>query len=100
MLNLRVIPASMNALETTALTEKQPKKVQVSENNLVRLIVGVQRGDERRMDERRVELGVKENFKQEIDTGWSCGENGREQMPRKWKGKGGDEDQNWDEGLH
>ena len=26
VLNLHVIPASMNALETTALTEKQPKE--------------------------------------------------------------------------
>ena len=43
-----------------------------------------------------MELGVKESFTEEIDTGWSCGEwemkNGREQMPRKWQGKGGDED--------
>ena len=39
-----------------------------------------------------MEVGVKESFK-----GRKCGKNeggkiGREQMPREWRGKGGDED--------
>ena len=38
----------MNALETTALTEKQHEKVQVCENKLVRRIVGAKRSDKRK----------------------------------------------------
>jgi len=52
----------MNALNTIALIEKQ-QKVQVCKNNMVRRIVGVKRVDERRMDELRVEVGMKESFK-------------------------------------
>ena len=48
-----------------ALTEKQ-EKVQVCEINLVRRIVGDKRADKRRMDELRVEVGVKENFKNKL----------------------------------
>ena len=33
----------MNALETMAVTEKQPEKDQVCEHNLVRIIVGIKR---------------------------------------------------------
>ena len=52
----------MNALETMALTEKQ-QKVQVCENILVRIIVGAKRADNRKLDELRVEVGMKERFK-------------------------------------
>ena len=36
-----------------------------------------------------------------LDMGWTCGKNGRlkirrKQMPRKWKGKGGEEDRECD----
>ena len=48
-----------------ALTVKQ-EKVQVCETNLVRRIVGVKRTDKRRMDELRVEVGVKENLKKKL----------------------------------
>ena len=39
------------ALETMALTGKQHEKVQVCENNLVRIIVGIKRADNKKMDE-------------------------------------------------
>ena len=41
-------------------------EVQVSENNLVRRTVGVERSDKRRMDELRVEVGLKESFKKKL----------------------------------
>ena len=51
----------MNALETMALTEKKRKKVQVCERkNLVRIIIG------EKMDEMRVEVGVKESSKKKL----------------------------------
>ena len=56
----------MNALQTTALTEKQHEKVQVAENNLVRIIIGVKRTDKRKMGELRVEVGGKERFKKKL----------------------------------
>ena len=52
----------MNALEMMALTEKQQEKVQVRENNLVR-IMGIMRADKRRMDELRVEFGMNESLR-------------------------------------
>ena len=53
-------------LETTALREKQHEKVHVCESNLVRRIVGDKRADKRRMDEWRVEVGVKECVKKKL----------------------------------
>ena len=45
-----VTPAYMNALETTALTEKQQEKVyRYAKHNLVRIIVGVKRADKRNL---------------------------------------------------
>ena len=49
-----------------ALTAKQEQKVQVCETNLVGRIVRVKRAGERRTDELRVEVGVKEFFYKEI----------------------------------
>ena len=60
-----VTPAYMNAPETVALTEKQ-QEVQVCENNRVRRSVGVKRVDKRRMDEVRVEVGMKDSFKKRL----------------------------------
>ena len=51
VLSSRVVWVYMNALETTALTEKQ--QVQVCEKQL-RIIVRVERTENRRMDEMRV----------------------------------------------
>ena len=48
------------------LTEKQQEKVQVYKTNLVRRIVGVKRADKRRMDELRVDVGVKEKIKKKL----------------------------------
>ena len=48
-----------------ALTEKL-QKAQVCENNWIRRIVGVKRADKRRLDEQRVEVGVKESFKKKL----------------------------------
>ena len=48
-----------------ALTEKQ-QKVQVCENDWVRIIVGVQRADKRRMDELRSGGWSEGKFKEEI----------------------------------
>ena len=41
-------PASMNALETIAQTEKQQEPVQVCKNNLVRTDVGIKLDDRRK----------------------------------------------------
>ena len=46
-----------------ALTEKQQEKVQVCEKNWKRRIVGVKKVDQRRMDELRVEVRVRESLK-------------------------------------
>ena len=35
-------------------------------NNQVKIIVGVKRADKRKMDEMRVEVGVKENVKKKL----------------------------------
>ena len=56
----------MNGLETMALTQKQVENVQVCDNNMVRKIMGVKRVDQIRMDELRVEVGVKETFKKKL----------------------------------
>ena len=54
----------MCGLETMTLTEKQQKE-QVCENNWIRRIVGEKIAD-KRMDELRVEVGVKESFKKKL----------------------------------
>jgi len=41
-------------------TEKQHKKEQVCENNWVRRIAGMERAEKRRMEDLKVEVGVKE----------------------------------------
>ena len=56
-----VPPAYMYGLETMALTEKQLEKVQICENNWIARIVGEKRADKRRMDELRLEFGIKES---------------------------------------
>ena len=56
----------MCGLETTALTEKQQGKLQVCENNWIRRITRVKRANKRRMDELRVEVGVKESVKKKL----------------------------------
>ena len=66
MLSLCIAPAYINALETLELTEKQQKKVQVCETNLVRRIVGVKRAEKRRMDELRAEVGVMESVNKKL----------------------------------
>ena len=48
-----------------APTEKQ-QKVQVCETSWIRRIVGVKRADKRKMNELRVEVGVKESFKKKL----------------------------------
>jgi len=66
----RKVEGYMIALETMALTETQQEKVQVCENNLVRIIVGNKRviviGDRREMDGMRVEVGVKKGSKKKL----------------------------------
>ena len=70
-------------LETMALTERHQKDAQICENNWVRRIVGMKRMEYIRMGEVRVEVGVKENIKEEeigeekVEMGRSCGKNGR-----------------------
>ena len=66
MLNSCVSPASTNAQETMVLTKTQQEKIKVSENNLVRRIMGVKTADKRSIDELRVEFGVKERFKKKL----------------------------------
>ena len=56
----------MDAIKTTALTIKQQEKVQICETNLVRRIVGVNRADKTRMNQLRVEIGVKESCKKKL----------------------------------
>ena len=56
----------MNALKTMALTEKQQVKVQVCKNTLVKRIVGAEGVVNRRLDELRVEVGVKDSFKKKL----------------------------------
>ena len=57
--------AYMCGIEMMALTEKQ-QKVQICENNWIRRIKGVKREDKRRMEELRVEVGVKTSFKKKL----------------------------------
>ena len=52
--------------DAMALTEKQEKKVQVCETNLVRRIVVVKRTDKRRTDKLRMDVGVKDNVKKKL----------------------------------
>ena len=98
----------MCGLEMMALTDKQQENVQVCENNWIR-IMGEKKADTRRMGKLRVEVGVKESFQKKLvsnmvkSAGYEerkGGENWqREQMPRKWKEKGGEEDQECDERI-
>ena len=58
----------INALETMALTETiEVGQGLIKLKNLVRIIVGVKRVDKRRMDEMRVEIGVKESVKTKVE---------------------------------
>ena len=52
-------------IEMMALKEKQQEKVQVCENNWIRIVIGV-KTVKRRIDELRVEVGVKESFKNKL----------------------------------
>ena len=58
-----VTPASLYGMETVALTERQQQRLQVCENNWVRMIAGVNRVARRRMDELREEIGVQMSLK-------------------------------------
>ena len=58
-----VSPAYVNALDTMTLTRKQQENVQVHENNLGRRIRGIMRANNRKIDELRVEVGVKESLR-------------------------------------
>ena len=49
VLSTGVTLAYINGLDTMALTEKQQEKLQVYENNPVRIIVGAKRVDKKRM---------------------------------------------------
>ena len=53
-------------LKTTALTEKQ-QKVQVYENNWIRIIMGMNGADKRRMDELRMEVGVNDILRRNVE---------------------------------
>ena len=44
------------------MTEKQLEKLHVRENNLMKIIAGVKRIDKRKMEELRVECGVRESL--------------------------------------
>ena len=83
-----------------ALTEKQQEKVQVCENNRMRGIVGVTREYKRRRDELRVEVGGKESFMKKLRSGlwkeWETTNWQRDRVPRKMRGKGGEEDRECD----
>ena len=52
-------------IEMMALTEKQQEKVQVCENNWIRIVTGV-KTLKRRTDKLRVEVGVMESFKKKL----------------------------------
>ena len=56
----------MNALETMALTEKNRRKSRFAKNNLVSRTMEAKKADKGRVDELRVELGVKEGFKKKL----------------------------------
>ena len=56
----------MYGLESMALIEKKQQKVQVCKNTWIRRIVVVKRADERRMNELRMEVGVKVSFKKNL----------------------------------
>ena len=70
-------------IETTALTEKQ-QKVQISENKWIRIILGMNGADMRRMDELRMEAGVIDILRRNVEEcemrNWQ-----REQLLRDWK---------------
>ena len=71
-----------------------------AKNNLVRIIVGAKRPDLRRMDEMRVEIGMKESVKKKLVNSTRVGHVGRmggenwenKQMTRQLRGNGGEED--------
>ena len=99
MLSSCVTPAYSNALETIALTEKRPEKVQVCEKQPGKTIVGVKRADKRKMDKIRVKDSFKNKFMKSrptwgrhVENKWMMKNWQREQMPRNWKGNGGEED--------
>ena len=46
--------------------------MQVCENNWIRRPVGVERADKRRMEELRVEIGVKDSFKKKLARSGLC----------------------------
>ena len=58
-----ITPAYIYGVESMALTEKQQEKVQVCEKYWVRIIVLFKRAGQRRMDELRAEVRVKERLK-------------------------------------
>ena len=54
-----VVPASTYGLETLALSELHQHKLQVCENNWIRIIAGVRRVERRRMNDLREKVGTK-----------------------------------------
>ena len=82
----------MYGLETMAVTEKQ-QVAQVCENNWMSRIVGVKRADKRRLDGLRLKERFKKTLVRKRPDMWKDGGKWqREQMPRKWKKTGGEED--------
>ena len=81
VLSLCITLAYLYGLETMAMAEKQQEKLQVSQNNWVRKIVGVKRIDKRRKEELREEVGVRESHgeagEEPAKVGWTCGKNRR-----------------------
>ena len=57
---------SKNHYEIIRNTGKHKANVQVCENNWIRIIVGVRRADDRRMNELGVTFGVKDRFKKKL----------------------------------
>ena len=77
VLNSCITPAYLHSLETMAINKKQQERLQACKNNWVRRIVGVKRINERRMEELREEVGVRESHKEAGEepakVGWTRG---------------------------
>jgi len=64
---LCVTPTYKCGLETMALIWKQQAKMQLFENNWIRIVVRVKRADKRRIDKLRVDVGVQESVKKKLE---------------------------------
>ena len=70
-MNTCVTPACLYGTETLALTELQQQRLQVWENNWVRKIARVTRGDRRRMVELWEETLDRETGEEQITVVWT-----------------------------